>query len=93
MASHNLIKTLSEFAWIMLSMERLMYLAQLAPRWHKKFYTKVEETLPCKKYKHFHNVFSVAFLHPGRKLGPKVCWNKKMRKKELYAIHGICSLG
>jgi hypothetical protein len=26
-------------------------------------------------------VFSVAFLHPGRKLGPKVCGNKKMRKK------------
>lgn len=58
MASHNLIKTLSEFAWIMLSMGCIMYLAQLAPLWHKKFYTKVEETLLCKKYKYFHNMCS-----------------------------------
>jgi hypothetical protein len=35
MASHNLIKTSSEFAWTMLSMGCIMYLAQLAPLWHK----------------------------------------------------------
>ncbi len=49
----NLIKTLSEFVWIMLSMGHIMYLAQLAPLWHKKFYTKVEETLLCRKYNFF----------------------------------------
>jgi len=82
MASHNLIKTLSEFAWIMLSMGCIMYLAQLAPLWHKKFYTKVEER-HC--YAKSTNIFIIGVLSglptSREEIRPKSLWEQKDEKE------------
>jgi hypothetical protein len=65
----------------MLSMGLIMYMAHLAPLWHKKFYTKVEETLLCKST----NIFIICVLSglpsSREEIRPKSLWEQKDEKE------------